>query len=34
MYYFKCQILSMLKVKRDINQQDLKIVHIHFVKSQ
>ena len=24
----------MLKIKRDINQQDSKIVNLHFVKSQ
>ena len=26
--------LSKLKMKRDINQQDLKIVDLHFVKSE
>ena len=28
------QILNMLKIKRDINQQDLKIVDLHFVESE
>ena len=31
-YNFKCQILNMLK--RDINQQYLKIIDPHFVKSE
>ena len=30
-YHIKCQILNILKIKRDINQQDLKkIVYLHF----
>ena len=28
------QLFNMLNIKRDINQQDLKIVHFHFVKSE
>ena len=28
----KIAILNMLKVKRDINQHDLKIIYLHFVK--
>ena len=33
-YHFKCQNLNMLSVTRDIKQQDLKIIHINFVKSE
>ena len=28
------ELSKMLKIKRDINQQDSKIVYLHFVKSQ
>ena len=31
-WHFKYQFLKMLKIKRDINQQDFKIVDLHFVK--
>ena len=27
------QLLNMLKIKCETNQQDLKIVHLHFIKS-
>ena len=30
----KYHILDMLQKKRDINQQDLKITNLHFVKSE
>ena len=33
-YHLKYQLLNMLKIKHIINQQDLKIVHFHFVKSE
>ena len=33
-YHIKYHILSMLKMKCDINQQDLKKVDFHFVKSE
>ena len=33
-YHIKYQLLNMLKIKRDINQQDVKIVYFHFVKSE
>ena len=33
-YHFKYHILNMLKNKCDINQQDLKRVNLHFVKSE
>ena len=33
-YHFKCHILNMVNVTRDINQQDLKIVDLHFAKSE
>ena len=32
--HIKCHILNMLKIKCDINQQDLKRVDPHFVKSE
>ena len=32
--HIKYQLLNMLKVKRDINQQDFKSFHIHYVKSE
>ena len=32
--YIKYHILNMLKIKCDINQQDLKRVDLHFVKSE
>ena len=32
--HIKYHILNMLKIKCDINQQDLKIVDLHFVKSE
>ena len=32
-HHLKCQILNTFKLKNDINLQDLKIVHLHFVKS-
>ena len=32
--YFKYHNLNMLKIKCDINQQDLKRVDFHFVKSE
>ena len=28
------ELSNILKIKCDINQQDLKIVHVHFVKSE
>ena len=28
------QLLNLLKIKRDINQQDLKLADLHFVKSE
>ena len=28
------QLLNMLKSKRDLNQQDMKIIDLRFVKSQ
>ena len=31
---FKYHNLKMLKIKYDINQQDLKTVDLHFVKSE
>ena len=33
-YHIKCHILNKLKIKRDINQQDLKRVDLRFVKSE
>ena len=33
-HIIKYDILNMLKIKCDINQQDLKIVDLHFVKSE
>ena len=33
-WYIKYQILKMLKIKCDINQQDLKRVDLHFLKSE
>ena len=33
-WYIKYHILNMLKIKCDINQQDLKRVDLHFVKSE
>ena len=30
-YHIKYHILNMLKIKRDINQQDLRRVDLHFV---
>ena len=33
-WHIKYQILIMLKIKCDINQQDLKRVYLHFVKSE
>ena len=33
-FRFIKHILNMLKIKYDINQQDLKRVHLHFVKSE
>ena len=33
-YLIKYHILNMLKIKCDINQQDLKRVDLHFVKSE
>ena len=33
-YHIKYHILIMLKIKCDINQQDLKKVDLHFVKSE
>ena len=33
-YNIKYHILNMLKIKCDINQQDLKRVDLHFVKSE
>ena len=32
--HIKYHILNMLKIKCDINQQDLKRVYLHFVKSE
>ena len=32
--HIKYHILNMLKIKCDINQQDLKRVALHFVKSE
>ena len=32
--HIKYHILNMLKIKCDINQQDLKRVDLHFVKSE
>ena len=32
--YIACQLLNMMKIKRDTNQQDLKIEDLHFVKSE
>ena len=32
--HFKSQILNMVKAKRDINQQNWKIVDLHFIKSE
>ena len=33
-WHIECQLLNiMLKIKRDINQRDVKIVNLHFVKS-
>ena len=31
---FKCQILAMVNIHRDINQQDLQTVDLYFVKSE
>ena len=33
-YHIKYHILNILKIKCDINQQDLKRVDLHFVKSE
>ena len=33
-YHIKYHILNMLKIKCDINQQDLNRVDLHFVKSK
>ena len=33
-WHIKYPILNMLKIKCDINQQDLKRVDLHFVKSE
>ena len=33
-YYIKYHLLNMLNIKCDINQQDLKRVYLHFVKSE
>ena len=33
-YHIKSYILNMLQIKCDINQQDLKKVGLHFVKSE
>ena len=33
-YHNKYQLFNMLKIKHDINQQDLEIVDLHFVKSE
>ena len=33
-FFFVTTFLNMLKIKRDINQQDLEIVDLHFVKSE
>ena len=30
--YVPYQFSNILKIKWDINQQDLKIVHVHFIK--
>ena len=32
--HIKYQLSNMLKIKRDINEQDFKIVDLHFVKSE
>ena len=32
--FFISTVLNMLLIKRDINQQDCKIVDIHFAKSE
>ena len=34
LYRFKYQIFNMLNIKRDSNQQYLKNVELHFVKSE
>ena len=33
-WHIKYHLLNMLKIKCDINQQDLKTVDLHFVKSE
>ena len=33
-YYIKYQLLSIIAIKRDINQQHFNIVVLHFVKSE
>ena len=33
-WHIKYHVSNMLKIKCDINQQDLKRVHLHFVKSE
>ena len=33
-YHIMYQLLNMLKIKRDTNQQDSKIVDLYFVKSE
>ena len=33
-WHIKYHVLNMLKIKYDINQQDLKKVDLHFVKSE
>ena len=32
--HIKYQVLILLKIKCDVNQQDLKGVYLHFVKSE
>ena len=33
-YHIKYHVSNTLKIKRDINQQDLNILDLHFVKSE
>ena len=33
-YHIKYNLLNMLRIKRHINKQDLKIVALHFVNSE
>ena len=33
-WHITYQLLSLIKIKSDVNQQDLKFVDIHFVKSK